>query len=278
MMIKNAMCNAMIIQTRHRNHEEIHEMMRSDWSEWFRAAGIKPYSDFLWLCSAFLREMSHVRCCADVLTATARSIGDMTCLRTSFMHVSMRAPCLIDLLWRRYRLMSSWAIDYFITKKRIWGVSSRQEINPNRSKTTCPMFCRIVCWFWLVAWDRVSRWHIIRPGDHGFGLTPRPNRMLSWRYQTSQGRVSSWVVIYVISNNVNNVDSEVLGWQGYLLWKSFTTSFALSNSPRSLLYQFRSPWLFIKNKKRHVLMIKRWRQRDNDSEVDVIVLCLIKLA
>ena len=64
----------------------------------------------------FLCWDAKVRNRVGVLTATARSIGDMLCFRTSFMRTSRRASCLIYLIWRRYRLMSFWAIDYFIKK------------------------------------------------------------------------------------------------------------------------------------------------------------------
>ena len=132
---------------RYRNRETDYGIMRSDWFGWSRAADTKPYSDFLKLCSAFLREMSHLQCCADVLTATARSTDDMVCLWTSSVHISGRASCLINLIWRCCWIMSLWAIDFDDNEK--WSLSALSEhwMNPNRSKTACPRFCRVVCWF-----------------------------------------------------------------------------------------------------------------------------------
>ena len=104
MMIKNAIyCfgGTVVIWNLIAQPRGIHEMMRSDWSGCFRAAGIKPYLNLM--CSAevfmpFSAGMPCVRYRAGVLTATARSADDMVCLRTSFMHISGRAPCLIDLI------------------------------------------------------------------------------------------------------------------------------------------------------------------------------------
>ena len=146
-MIKNAIYNAIIIQTRHRNHEKIHKMMRSDWFGWFRVADTKPYLNIACvLFMLFSAEMPYVRCFANVLTAIARSVGDTIYLRTSSMHVSERALCLIDLIWRYYWTVSSWTIDFDDNEKWSQGVfSERLRMNSNRSKTAYSRFCRVVC-------------------------------------------------------------------------------------------------------------------------------------
>ena len=144
-MIKNAIwCfdDSIILLNSISQSREIYKMMRSDWSEWSRAAGAKPYLNLI--CSAevfmsFFAEMLYIRYHAGVLTTTARSIDDMICLRTSFMHISKRAPCLKDLIWRYCWTVSPWAIGFDDNEKSLF----EHRMNLNRSKTTCSRFCRI---------------------------------------------------------------------------------------------------------------------------------------
>ena len=148
-MIKNAIyCfdNTMIIWNLISQSRGIHKMMWFNWFDWSRAAGAKPYLNIACvLFMLFFAEMSYVRCCADVLTTTARSTGDMICLRTSFMHISERALCLINLIWRYYWTMSLWAIDFGDIEKRNLNAFIGHRMNSNRSKTAYSRFCRIAC-------------------------------------------------------------------------------------------------------------------------------------
>ena len=163
MMIKNAIYVLMIqwpFEIWHHNHEEFMK-----WCDLIDPDGFEPQTlnliwtlhVFCWNIHAFLRRDVKVRNRVGVLTATARSTDDIICLRTSSMHISERTSCLMDLIWRCWWIMSPWAIDFYDNEKWSQGAfSERLRMNSNRSKTACSRFCRIVCWFWLVAWDRVS--------------------------------------------------------------------------------------------------------------------------
>ena len=120
-------------------------MMRFNWSGWFRAVNAKLYSNsFMTRC---VIEWSNVRNRAGVLLTITRSADDMIYLRTSFKHISERTLCLIDLLWRYYWIMSPWAIAFNDIEKRNLNEIFEHRMNSNRSKTICPKFCRIACYF-----------------------------------------------------------------------------------------------------------------------------------
>ena len=134
----------------------------------------------IWSSNAFFHKISFMRNRTRSSTATVRSIDDMIYFRTSFIYVSIRASCLIDLIWRYCWIISSWAIEKKWNQDALF---ERLRMNSNRSKIAYSRFCRIVCWFWLIAWDLFDCWclHIIIK-DHEFELTSRLNRILFWRY------------------------------------------------------------------------------------------------
>ena len=98
------------------------------------------------------------------------STGDMICCRTSSMQISMRAPCLIDLIWRYSWTVSPWTIDFDEIEKRNLNAFFEHRMNPNRSKTTCPRFCRVACCLRcaISCLPYCWCWHIIIAGDHEF--------------------------------------------------------------------------------------------------------------
>ena len=92
---------------------------------------------FCWSIHIFLRR--NATC-----TISRRPLdgdNDMICFRTSFMHISKRAPCLKDLIWRYYWTMSPWAIGFDNNEKSLF----EHRMNSNRLKTTYSRFYRVAC-------------------------------------------------------------------------------------------------------------------------------------
>ena len=85
-------------------------MIQSDWFDWFRIANTKFYLNIvslIWLLNDFLYEMLFMRNRTRLSIAIIKSINDVIYLRILFIHISKKALCLINVIWRYYWIISS---------------------------------------------------------------------------------------------------------------------------------------------------------------------------